>query len=393
MKVNTQWTPSRGRFGSFGGRFAGELLEAPLAELESALDYIVETPAFQRELLLEAASWAGRPTPLTFAPRLSEECGLQIWLKREDLLHGGAHKTNNVIGQGLLARELGKKRLIAETGAGQHGVAVAMIAARLGLESVVYMGAQDVARQRLNVERMRLFGAEVRPVSIGAGTLKEAIDEAMRDWTATFETTHYLLGTVCGPDPFPRMVRRFQQVIGEEARAQILEEIGAPPDAAVACVGGGSNAIGLFSGFLEDPTRLFGVEPEHGASVSGGEPGLLHGTRTLVLQDRDGQVRDAHSIAPGLDYPGVGPEHAALRDRGRVNYVTVSDREAVEAFAALSRLEGILPALESSHAVACLRSALDRQLLEAGASVVVNLSGRGDKDMDTWERICAGAER
>jgi len=395
--MRTGVTPSfepreRGRFLDFGGRFAGELLEAPLEELARALETIVPRPDFQGELERELACWAGRPTPLTEVPRFSEQAGLRVLLKREDLLHGGAHKTNNVVGQGLLALRLGKRRLVAETGAGQHGVATAMVGARLGLAARVYMGARDVERQRTNVERMRLFGAEVIPVESGQATLKEAIDEALRDWTGSAESTHYLLGTVCGPDPYPRLVRRFQEVIGREVRRQVLALDGELPDAAVACVGGGSNAIGLFAPLLESDVALFGVEPagrglatgEHGAVLGLGAPGILHGARTMVLQDREGQIADCHSIAAGLDYPGVGPEHAALQERGRVTYTSAEDGEALTAFEALAGLEGIVPALESAHALAFALQAVERGQLEAGATLVVNLSGRGDKDLATF---------
>ena len=325
-------------------------------------------------------------------PRFSERAGLRVLLKREDLLHGGAHKTNNVVGQGLLARRLGKERLVAETGAGQHGVATAMIGARLGLATTVYMGAVDVARQKVNVERMELLGAEVVPVEAGGATLKDAINEALRDWTRHPDSSHYLLGTVCGPHPFPSLVRRFQEVLGNEARRQAIELLGGLPDAAAACVGGGSNAIGLMSALLADEVLLFGVEPggrgvasgHHGAVLGAGTPGILHGARTYLLQDADGQIRDAESIAAGLDYPGVGPEHAALRDAGRVRYVAATDAEALDAFEALSRLEGIVPAFESAHALAFAVTAVERGLLARGASLLVNLSGRGDKDLASW---------
>jgi tryptophan synthase beta chain len=322
-------------------------------------------------------------------------------LKREDLLHGGAHKTNNVVGQALLARRLGKRRLVAETGAGQHGVATAMAGARHGLAVTVYMGARDVERQAPNVARMKLCGAEVVPVQTGAATLKEAIDDALRDWSASVEDTHYVLGTVCGPDPFPALVRDLHAVIGREARAQVRRALGGLPQAAIACVGGGSNAIGLFSGFVDDDAvQLFGAEPggdgiasgRHGATLCEGTPGLLHGARSYVLQDRDGQVRDSHSVAAGLDYPAVGPEHAFLRDRGRARYFAVEDDEALAAVSSLTRREGILPAIETAHALALCLRAVDDGLLHEGDAVVVNLSGRGDKDLATLlERLPGGA--
>jgi len=392
--------PRAGAFGRYGGRFVCELLVPALAELERAVASILPAPDFTAALDEQLAAWAGRPTPLTHAPRLSRTCGLDVWLKREDLLHGGAHKTNNVLGQALLARAMGKTRLVAETGAGQHGVATAMVAARLGLRAVVYMGRKDTERQATNVERMRLCGARVVPVGGGAATLKDAIDEALRDWTARVADTHYVLGSVCGPHPYPTLVRRLQAVIGREARRQLEAARGAPPDAVVACVGGGSNAIGAFAGFLDEPrVALIGVEPAgrgletgaHGASLLRGRPGLLHGARTSILQDDDGQILEPHSIAAGLDYPGVGPEHAALRESGRARYVAATDEEALDAFATLCRLEGIVPALESAHAVACVRTARAQDLLAEGACVIVNLSGRGDKDLDTW-RAARGTE-
>jgi len=340
-------------------------------------------------------TWAGRPTPLTHLPTLSQRAGLDLWLKREDLLHGGAHKTNNVVGQGLLARAMHKRRLIAETGAGQHGVATAMVGARLGLEVVVYMGKKDVERQAMNVDRMRLCGATVVPVAAGTATLKDAINEALRDWAASFQDTHYVLGTVCGPHPFPSLVRDLQAVIGREARAQWARAAGGLPDAVIACVGGGSNAIGIFRGFLRDArVQLLGAEAagrgldtgQHAATLQRGTTGLLHGARTCVLQDRDGQVCPTHSLAAGLDYPGVGPEHAALRDSGRARYLGVTDDEALEAFRLLARHEGIVPAFESAHALALALRAVARGELPAGARVLVNLSGRGDKDLPTYFR-------
>jgi tryptophan synthase beta chain len=384
-----------GRFGAFGGRFASELLHPALAELAEAVDTVLRAPKFTAALESELRTWAGRPTPLTEVPRFSAATGLRVLLKREDLLHGGAHKTNNVIGQGLLAQFMGKERLIAETGAGQHGVATALVAARLGMPATVYMGARDIERQRVNVERMRLLGAEIIPVDTGLATLKDAINEALRDWASSVADTHYLLGTVCGPDPFPRLVRDLQAVIGREARAQWSEQVGGDPDAVIACVGGGSNAIGIFQGFVgQDDVRLFGVEPagrgvatgHHGATLVAGAIGLLHGARTYVLQDRDGQIGESHSMAAGLDYPGVGPEHAFLKDTGRAEYLAVTDDAALAAFEELSRCEGIIPAFESAHALAFASQAVAAGHLPAGARVLVNVSGRGDKDLDTYFR-------
>ncbi|MCR9247196.1 MAG: tryptophan synthase subunit beta [bacterium] len=379
--------PQFGAFANFGGRYVSELLWPALAELADASRRVIEDQAFRSELRDVLRDWAGRPTPLTAARNLSRRAGLEIWFKREDLLHGGAHKTNNALGQALLAQRLGKRRLLCETGAGQHGVATAMAGARLGLEVVVYMGARDIERQATNVERMRLFGAEVRAVAQGSGTLKDAINEALRDWAATVDQSHYVLGSACGPDPFPTLVHRLQAVIGEEIAAQFAERAGGQPDAVIACVGGGSNAIGAFSPFLEDPAvALVGVEPL--GSIAGrptrterAAPGLLHGARTLLLQDRDGQVEPSSSIAPGLDYPAIGPEHAALRACGRVRYVGIDDGAAVAALRETCRAEGILPALESAHAIAfALRAAAAGELAE-GARIVVNVSGRGDKDL------------
>lgn len=395
MLTTSVSTPRHGAFGAYGGRFASELLHPALEELARATDEIIPTAAFQNAYRHELATWAGRPTPLTRAQRFSELCDLDVWMKREDLLHGGAHKTNNVIGQCLLARQLGKPRVIAETGAGQHGVATAMVGARLGLEVVIYMGAKDVARQASNVATMRLCGAEVRPVSAGRATLKEAINEAMRDWTTHVDDTAYVLGTACGPDPFPRMVAALQRVIGDEAREQMLTELGRLPEAVVACVGGGSNAIGIWTAFLDDPVRLIGVEPggrseepgAHGRALGLGTPGLLHGARSYVLQDADGQVGEAHSVAAGLDYPGVGPMHGELKDSGRAIYTAARDHEAMAAFEALSRTEGILPALETSHAIAYLQRAVREGSLEAGAPVLLNLSGRGQKDLETYRSL------
>jgi len=371
-----------GRFGRFGGCFVPEILGPALEQLEGAFLDAQEDPAFTAELNDLLANYAGRPTPLTRCRNLPGN----IYLKREDLLHGGAHKTNQVLGQGLLARRMGKTRLIAETGAGQHGVATAIVGALLGFETVVYMGADDVERQQLNVFRMQLMGAEVIPVESGGRTLKDAINEALRDWSASFETTHYLLGTAAGPHPFPTMVREFQRVIGREARGQIIEQIGRLPDAVVACVGGGSNAIGLFADFLDDDVRLIGVEAagkglagdQHGATLLRGTPGILHGAETYVLQDHDGQIADTWSVSAGLDYPAVGPEHAHLKDSGRAEYVGATDEEALAAFKALAENEGILCAFESAHALA---HAL--KLAQAGpdSAILVGLSGRGDKDV------------
>ena len=371
-----------GRFGRFGGCYVPEILVPALEQLETAFLDAQADPAFAAELSSLLAHYAGRPTPLTRCRNLSGN----IYLKREDLLHGGAHKTNQVLGQGLLAKRMGKSRLIAETGAGQHGVATAIVGALLGFETVVYMGAEDIERQRLNVFRMELMGARVVPVESGGRTLKDAINEALRDWSASFETTHYLLGTAAGPHPFPTMVREFQRVIGCEARAQIVEQLGRLPDAVVACVGGGSNAIGLFADFLEDDVRLIGVEAagkgldgdEHGATLLRGTPGILHGAETYQLQDSDGQVADTWSVSAGLDYPAVGPEHAHLKDSRRAQYVGATDVEALAAFKALAQHEGIICAFESAHALA---HALKLAEQEPDSAILVGLSGRGDKDV------------
>ncbi|HKP34878.1 MAG TPA: tryptophan synthase subunit beta [Sphingomicrobium sp.] len=371
-----------GRFGRFGGCFVPEILVPALEQLEGAFLDAQDDPEFVAELNDLLANYAGRPTPLTRCRNLRGN----IHLKREDLLHGGAHKTNQVLGQGLLAKRMGKTRLIAETGAGQHGVATAIVGALLGFETVVYMGAEDVERQRLNVFRMQLMGAEVIPVESGGRTLKDAINEALRDWSASFETTHYLLGTAAGPHPFPTMVREFQRVIGREARQQIIEAIGRLPDAVVACVGGGSNAIGLFADFLEDDVRLIGVEAagrgldgeQHGATLLRGTPGILHGAETYVLQDEDGQIADTWSVSAGLDYPAVGPEHAYLKDSRRAEYVGATDEEALAAFKALAENEGILCAFESAHALA---HALKLAEAKPDSAILVGLSGRGDKDV------------
>ena len=380
--------PARpGWFGAFGGRFVPETLIAALDELDRAWTEAWADPSFHAELDLLLSDYVGRPSPLTHAPRLSEAAGVELWLKREDLNHTGAHKINNTLGQVLLALRMGKRRIIAETGAGQHGVATATACARFGLECVVFMGVEDTRRQALNVYRMRLLGAEVVEVDAGTRTLKDATNAAIRDWVTSVETTHYVIGSVVGPHPYPTLVRELQSVIGREARAQALDRWGELPAAAVACVGGGSNAIGLFHAFLDDPVALYGVEAagegldrRHAATLARGRPGVLHGARSYLLQDPDGQVAGAHSVAAGLDYPGVGPEHSALRDSGRVVYVAVDDREALDAFHRTSELEGIIPAVESAHAIAAVlrRPGLD---LEAGR-VVVCLSGRGDKDVE-----------
>ena len=378
----------RGRFGEYGGRYVPETLIAALDELAEAYPRIGSSPEFVAELDGLLATYAGRPTPITLARRISEDLGgARIYLKREDLAHTGAHKINNVLGQSLLAKHMGKPRVIAETGAGQHGVATATAAALFGQECVVYMGAEDIERQALNVFRMELLGAEVRPVTSGSRTLKDATNEALRDWVTHVRNTYYCIGSVMGPHPYPTLVRDFQRVIGVEARRQILEAEGRLPTALVACVGGGSNAIGLFHPFLEDEgVRMIGVEAaghgiessQHGAALCAGTPGVLHGMRTLLLSDDDGQIFPAHSISAGLDYPGVGPEHAFLRDAGRAEYTSVTDEEALDAFLYLSRTEGIIPALESAHAVAHVRKLAPT--LSRDDIVLINLSGRGDKD-------------
>ncbi|MCR5257778.1 MAG: tryptophan synthase subunit beta [Desulfovibrio sp.] len=380
-------------FGKYGGCFVPELLMPPLLEVEAAMRDILPAQDFQDELGELLASYAGRPTPLTFCPNLSRELGFSLWLKREDLLHTGAHKMNNCLGQALLAKKMGKTALIAETGAGQHGVATAAAAARLGLKCTVYMGAEDVERQAMNVMRMRVFGAEVHAVETGTRTLKDAINEALRAWISNQETTHYCFGTAAGPHPFPSLVAELQSVVGREARAQILEQAGKLPDAVVACVGGGSNAIGIFRGFMDDSgVRLLGVEAAgtgesgcfNSAALNLGTPGILHGNRTLLLQTPEGQIEPSHSVAAGLDYPGVGPEHAWLKETGRAWYGMVRDGRALAAFERLSQSEGILPALESSHALAWVFD--HPQELPQGGHVVVSLSGRGDKDMDIVRR-------
>jgi tryptophan synthase beta chain len=381
-----------GYFGDFGGRFVPETLMAPLDELIRVYDKVSKSRAFRRRLADILRDYVGRPTPLYFAERLSRDLGgARIFLKREDLLHTGAHKINNAVGQCLLTREMGKERVIAETGAGQHGVATATAAAFLGLSCTVYMGSEDMRRQRLNVDRMRLLGAEVVPVDSGSRTLKDAINEALRDWVTNVRTTHYVLGSVLGPDPFPRMVRDFHRVIGDEARAQLKKQAGTEaPDLAVACVGGGSNSIGLFTAFLADRrVRLIGVEAggrgrrlgEHAARFQGGKTGVLHGTRTMVLQDDEGQIVETHSVSAGLDYPAVGPEHVWLQQEGRVEYTSATDAEAIAAFHLLARTEGILPALESAHAIA--EAAKHAPRLSQKRIILVNLSGRGDKDVES----------
>ncbi len=381
----------RGHFGPYGGIFVAETLMEPLDELRQAYEQYLQDPDFQAELDADLQHYVGRPSPIYHAERLSRELGgAQIYLKREDLNHTGAHKVNNTIGQALLAKRMGKTRIIAETGAGQHGVASATVAARLGLECVVYMGEVDAARQEANVYRMRLLGAEVKTVSSGSKTLKDALNEAMRDWVTHVDNTFYIIGTVAGPHPYPAMVRDFQAIIGREARAQIQDMTGRLPDALIACVGGGSNAIGLFHPFIDDAdVAMYGVEAagdgldtgNHAAPLCAGKPGVLHGNRTYLMEDRDGQIIETQSISAGLDYPGVGPEHAWLKDAGRARYVAVTDDEALAAFHRLTRTEGIIPALESSHAIAQaikLAPTLDKDKI-----LLVNLSGRGDKDMHT----------
>ena len=384
-------TMSMGHFGEYGGRFVPEALIGALDELESAFNSAMADKSFTDELAYLHATYTGRPSILTDAKRFAEHAGgARILLKREDLNHTGSHKINNVLGQALLTKRMGKKRIIAETGAGQHGVASATAAALMGLECVVYMGEEDTRRQALNVARMKILGATVIPVTSGSRTLKDAINEAMRDWVTNVETTHYLLGTVAGPHPFPTMVRDFHKIIGEEAKVQVKELTGRLPDAVLACVGGGSNAIGIFYDFIpEKEVRLIGLEAagegietgRHASTISGGTPGVLHGTRTYVLQDKNGQTMESHSISAGLDYPGVGPEHAYLSDIGRAEYRGITDKEAMEAFALLCRTEGIIPAIESAHALAGALQ-LGKEL-GPEAIILVNLSGRGDKDMHT----------
>ena len=382
---------ANGRFGQFGGKFVAETLMSALADLESLYAALKSDAEFQREFDRDLAHYVGRPSPLYEAARLSDQIGgARIFLKREDLNHTGAHKVNNTIGQALLAKYMGKKRVIAETGAGQHGVASATVAARLGLECHVFMGEEDIRRQSLNVYRMKLLGAEVVPVTSGSRTLKDAMNEAMRDWVTHVDSTFYIIGTVAGPHPYPMLVRDFQSVIGREARAQSLSQNGKLPDALVACVGGGSNAIGLFHPFLQDlAVEMYGVEAggkglatgQHAAPLSMGSPGVLHGNRTYLMQDDDGQILETHSVSAGLDYPGVGPEHAWLKDIGRVNYVSADDEETLAAFHRLTRIEGIMPALETAHAVAYAEKLASTMSPEQ--HIIVNLSGRGDKDILT----------
>ena len=383
-----------GHFGRFGGIFVAETLMRPLQELTHAYKKYIKDPDFLHEFDEDLKHYVGRPSPLYFAAGLSREYGAQIYLKREDLNHTGAHKINNTIGQALLAKRLGKTRIIAETGAGQHGVATATVAARLGLECVVYMGADDIERQAPNVYRMKLLGASVVAVESGSRTLKDALNEAMRDWVTNVEDTFYIIGTVAGPHPYPAMVRDFQSIIGREAREQILQQAGRLPDALVACVGGGSNAIGLFHPFIDDESvDMYGVEAagdgletnHHAAPLCKGRVGVLHGNRTYLMEDENGQITETHSISAGLDYPGVGPEHAWLKDSGRANYVAVSDSEAMQGFHDITLLEGIIPALESSHAIAYAQKLAAK--IGTGGIMIVNLSGRGDKDIQTIAKI------
>lgn len=390
MNDGTRPFESKGRFGKYGGQFVPETLMPALAELENAFEAAMSDAGFNDQLADLSRRFSGRPTPLYYAKRLTEYCGgAKIYLKREDLAHTGAHKINNALGQGLLAKRMGKSRIVAETGAGQHGVASAAVCAMLGLECIVYMGTEDIRRQEPNVYRMKLLGAEVRQVEAGSATLKDAINEAIRDWVTNVRSTHYLLGSALGPHPYPTMVREFQSVIGREARAQILECEGRLPDSLIACVGGGSNAIGLFHAFRDDDVEMIGVEAgglgilsgKHAARFAEGRIGVLHGTYTFVLQDDDGQIRETHSVSAGLDYPAVGPEHADFFDSERAGYTSANDDEALAAFRKLSQLEGIIPALESAHAVA---EVLKRAPKMSGDNVIiVNLSGRGDKDLQT----------
>ena len=389
MAGKIQLPDELGHFGQFGGKFVPETLMAALEALEKAYREAQQDASFQGRLAALLRDYAGRPTPLYFAAKLTEHCGgARIFLKREDLAHTGAHKINNTLGQGLLAERMGKRRIVAETGAGQHGVATATVCAMLRIECIVYMGEEDMRRQSLNVFRMRLLGAEVQPVSSGSQTLKDAINEAIRDWVTNVDSTHYLLGSVVGPHPYPMMVRDFQSVIGVEARQQMLEATGRLPDYAIACVGGGSNAMGLFYPLADDPVKFIGVEAgglgldtgKHGASLTGGSIGVLHGTKSHILQDEAGQIRETHSISAGLDYPGVGPEHSYYKESGRASYLAVTDEEALEGFNLLSQKEGIIPALEPAHAIyyaARLAHELSKEQI-----ILVNLSGRGDKDMD-----------
>lgn len=388
---------ARGHFGIFGGRFVPETLIPALDELEQEYRKAQHDPEFQREFLYYLKHYVGRPTPITFAERLCDHLGgARIYLKREDLCHTGAHKINNTLGQILLAKRMGKRRIIAETGAGQHGVATATVCARFGFECEVYMGEEDVHRQALNVFRMRLLGAKVIPVTSGTRTLKDATSEAIRDWVTNVRTTHYIIGSVVGPHPYPTIVRDFQSVIGQESREQMLELTGKLPDVVVACVGGGSNAMGIFYPYLNDPVRLIGVEAagrgldtgEHAATLATGRPGVLHGSASYLLQDEHGQVMPTHSISAGLDYPGVGPEHSHLKETGRAEYVTAIDEEALEALQMLARLEGVIPALETAHAVA--HAIKIAPTLSKDSTILINLSGRGDKDVDIVSRALGG---
>ncbi|MCH8327667.1 MAG: tryptophan synthase subunit beta [Candidatus Marinimicrobia bacterium] len=393
-----RYPDKHGRFGPYGGKYVPESLLPALAELEAAYVAARNDATFMAELEALSRDYAGRPTPLYHAVNISRATGLAVYLKREDLAHTGAHKINNALGQALLAKRMGKGRIIAETGAGQHGVATASVAAKLGLECVVYMGEADMARQRLNVFRMELLGATVKPVSTGTRTLKDATSEAIRDWVATVETTHYLIGSVVGPHPYPMLVRDFQAVIGQEARRQFADQVGGLPDMLLACVGGGSNAIGLFTPFMNDDLRMTGVEAaglgletgQHAATLTEGSPGVLHGSASYLLQTDDGQVALPHSISAGLDYPGVGPEHSLLKDLGRVVYLSVTDAQALDAFKWLTEAEGIIPALESAHALAALKEGLLN--LSAGKSVIVCLSGRGDKDVQAVADLQGGSK-
>jgi tryptophan synthase beta chain len=389
--TNPKTPDKNGHYGIYGGRYVGETLMPAILELEKAYYEICRKPEFKKELELLLASYVGRPTPLYHAKRLSEHLGgADIYLKREDLAHTGAHKINNTLGQVLLARWMGKNKVIAETGAGQHGVATATTAALFGMECKVFMGVEDIRRQEPNVKRMELLGASIVPVDSGTGTLKDAMNEAMRYWVGAVEDTFYVIGSVAGPHPYPEMVRDFQKVIGIEARKQILDVIGKLPDLLIACVGGGSNAMGLFYPFLDDPVRMTGVEAagkgadtdKHAITIGKGSTGVLHGSKSYVLQDEDGQILEAHSISAGLDYPGVGPEHSYLNDIKRVQYHSITDKEALEAFTTLSRLEGIIPALESSHAIAETMKAA--AAMKKDETIIVNLSGRGDKDLATY---------
>ncbi len=390
MGTESALQPLSPRFGEFGGRYIPETLVGAHEDLEAAYDEARRDPAFQAKLADLLKHYVGRPTPLYFAERMTRDCGgARIWIKREDLAHTGAHKINNALGQALLAKRLGKPRIIAETGAGQHGVATATVCAMMDLECAVYMGTEDIQRQSLNVFRMKMLGATVVPVDSGSKTLKDAINEAMRDWVTNVRTTHYIIGSAIGPHPYPTIVRDFQSVIGREARAQMLEQAGKLPDVAIACVGGGSNAIGLFYPLLDDPVRLIGVEAggsgvgtgKHSATLVAGRPGVLHGTKTYLLQDPNGQVLETHSISAGLDYPGVGPEHSWLKTSERAEYVAVDDRQALEGFQALTRTEGIIPALEPSHAI--YHAMQVARTMRPDQDLLIGLSGRGDKDMHT----------